>query len=58
MSKEWVTAPGRTSTTEEIFAASGVETVNDPFHEIVAGKLEIVGRVAAPPLELNRYAGL
>jgi hypothetical protein len=58
MSKECVGAPGRISTTEEMFAASGVETVNDPFHEMVAGTLVIAGRVASPPLELNKYAGL
>ena len=58
MSKECVDAPGRDSTTEEMFAASGVETVNAPFQEIALGALVMVGRVASPPLELNKYAGL
>ena len=40
MSNAWVGAPGRTSTTEEMLAASGVETVNVPFQEIVAGALD------------------
>ena len=41
-----------------MLAASGVETLNDPFHAIVLGTLEMVGRVAADPSELNRYGGL
>jgi hypothetical protein len=58
MLKAWVTAPFRTSTAEEIFKASGVGTVNELPHEIEVGALLIEGRVAAPPLELNKYAGL
>jgi len=57
MSNACVGAPGRIITTDEIFAASGVETVNPPPHEIVLGRLVIVGRVARAPLELKRYAG-
>ena len=58
MSNECVDAPGRINTTEEMLAASGEETENDPFQEIALGRLEIVGRVASVPLELNKYAGL
>ena len=57
MSNECVDAPGRTSTAEEMFAASGVETVNVPFHEIASGALAMVGRVAKVRLESNKYAG-
>ena len=54
MLNAWVTAPFRTSTTEEMLAASGVVTVNALPQEIELGALLMVGRVAAPPLELNR----
>jgi hypothetical protein len=55
--KAWVTAPFRTRTTEEMFAASGVDIVNAFPYEMELGAVLIVGRVAAPPLELNRYGG-
>jgi len=58
MSNACVGAPGRTNITDEIFAASGVVIVNNPFHVIAGGMLVMVGRVARAPLELNRYAGL
>ena len=58
MLNECVTAPFLTRTTEEIFAASGVCTVNALPQETAPGALVIVGRVASPPLELKKYAGL
>ena len=58
MLNAWVTEPLRTRTTEEILAASGVCTVNAFPQEIELGALVIEGRVATPPLELNKYAGL
>ena len=61
MSKAWGEEPGRTSTACEMLAASGVETVNCPPHEMVGGALVMVGRVAATtllfPSRVNRYAG-
>ena len=57
MPKAWVTAPLRTRTTEEILAASGVCNVNPLPYEMELGALVIEGRVASPPVELNRYGG-
>ena len=60
-SNPWVEEPGRTRTAWEIFAASGVETVNDPPQVMLLGALAIVGRVAAIklllPSRVNKYAG-
>ena len=45
-----------------MLAASGVETANDPPHEMLLGAPAIVGRVAATtlllPSRVNKYAGL
>ena len=57
-SNEWVEEPGRTNTACEIFAASGVETVNNPPHVMFRGALEMPGLLAGLPSELKRYAGL
>ena len=46
MSKACVDEPGRTRTTCEILAASGVETVNGPPHAMSLGALAMVGRFA------------
>jgi len=56
MSNAWVDEPGRTSTTWEMLAASGVETVNAPAHEMLGGTLAMVGRVAAIKMLLESLA--
>ena len=56
MSNAWVDAPGRTSTTWEMSAASGVETVKAPAHEMLGGTLAMVGRVAVIKMLLESLA--
>ena len=58
MSNACVGAPGRTSTTWEMFAASGVWISNVVPYEKGPGLTPLmVGLTAGVPLPLNKYAG-